>query len=204
MGIESRKNSNQPREPYDMTDYFTITSRDLSSINEDSHSSSRETWAIAVASLCERAIETDIVRTPPIIILDNRLIVPVDPRSITPDGAESLFGALIDGWESEHGIEVIIDGHKRTLKYDACKSREVEEPPSVNSTSEDQVTYIADELKIRALEESPWNAFMSAFISLLPISASITFPSRQAFAQGNELKMLALDMADAVITERDH
>jgi hypothetical protein len=187
-----------------MTEYFTINSRDLSSIDTDSDTlSSEETWAIAIASLCEEAIETGIVKTPPIIILDNKLVMPVDPRSITYDGAFYLFGALVDGWKSAHGIEVIIDGHKRTLKYGACKKREVEEPPSVDSTSEDPVTYLADELKIRALEEAPWNAFMAAFLGLLPISASITYPSRQAFVKGKELKRLALETADAVIAERD-
>lgn len=186
-----------------MTEYFTINSRDLSSIDTDPDTPSSETWAIAVASLCEHAIETGIVKTPPIIILDNKLIMPVDPRSITHDGAESLFDALLDGWENEHGIVVILDGHKRTFKYAACKNREVEEPPYVDSTSEDPVTYLADELKIRALEEAPWNTFMAAFLGLLPISASITYPSRQAFVNGKELKRLALETADAVIAERD-
>lgn len=188
-----------------MTEYFTITSHDLSSIDTDPDTPSSETWAIAVASLCEHAIETGIVKTPPIIILDNWLVLPVAPRSITHDGAESLFDALFDGWETEYGIEVIIDGHKRTFKYAACKTREVEEPPSVDSTSEDPVTYLVDELKIRALEEAPWNAFLAAFIGLLPFpfQANITYPSRTSYTQGKELKRLALEKADAVIAERD-
>lgn len=185
-----------------MTEYFTITSRDLSSMDTDNRNSTEEHWVLTVSSLCQAALEHNFVSRPPLVILDNRLIMPVDPASITTEGADTLFNALVDGWESDKGIVLDLDGHVRTFKYSACKTREITDAVPLDSTSDEPVKYTADILSIRAYENQWLDAVLAAFIALLPLSASITYPSSGILSASKKLREAAATTADMIIAER--
>lgn len=186
-----------------MTEYFTITSRDLSSMDTDNRNSTEEHWVLTVSSMCQAALEHNFVSRPPLVILDNRLIMPVDPASITTEGADTLFSALVDGWESDKGIVLVLDGHVRTFKYSACKPREIMDAVPLDSTSDEPVKYTADVLSIRAYENQWLDAVLAAFIALLPLSASITYPSSGILSASKKLREAAAATADMIIAERN-